>query len=43
MNITALIRPPLLVRGLRGHWARHAFSDGHAAQPVPFESPQVVA
>jgi hypothetical protein len=43
LTAAILAVPYLLVRGLRGHRARHAFSNDHAAQPVPIEWPRVVA
>jgi hypothetical protein len=42
--VLAIVAAPyLLVRRLRGHRARHAFSSDRAAQLVPVESPRVVA
>jgi hypothetical protein len=43
LTAAILVAPYLLVRRLRGRRARHAFSNGHAAQLVPIESPRVVA
>jgi ABC-type bacteriocin/lantibiotic exporter with double-glycine peptidase domain len=41
--LAILAAPYLLVRRLRGHRARRAFSNDHAAQLVRVESPRVVA
>ena len=43
LTAAILVVPYLLVRHLRGHRARHASSNDHAAQLVPVESPLVVA
>jgi hypothetical protein len=43
LSAAILAGPYLLVRHLRGHRARHAFSNDHAARLVPIESPRVAA
>jgi hypothetical protein len=43
LGAAILVLPYLLVHRLRGHRAPRAFSNEHAAQLVPIESPRVVA
>jgi hypothetical protein len=43
LSAAILALPYLLVHRLRRHRAAHAFSNDHAAQLVPIESPRVVA
>ena len=43
LTAAILAVPYLLVRRLWGQRARHAFSDDHALQLIPIESPRVVA
>jgi hypothetical protein len=43
LTVAILVVPYLLMRRLRARRARHAFSDDHAVQLIPVESPRAVA